>query len=120
MQSTLPPYHKYHQLFLLVYDELLETFDWSDHYGWQLPEDTTTDRTANKINKNNLGSDLAWEKASAMVAILLVFDPNPSFANELRQNGDSLGGIGWAMTEFGWDVKYASAPGSVYRHLFPA
>ncbi|KAJ4949800.1 hypothetical protein NE237_032635 [Protea cynaroides] len=22
------------------------------------------------------------------------------------------------MTEFSWDVKYAGAPGSVYRHLF--
>lgn len=25
----------------------------------------------------------------------------------LGYNGDALGGTGWAMTEFGWDVKYA-------------
>jgi hypothetical protein len=25
----------------------------------------------------------------------------------LGNNGDSMGGTGWGMTEFGWDVKYA-------------
>ncbi|KAK9143994.1 hypothetical protein Syun_013394 [Stephania yunnanensis] len=31
------------------------------------------------------------------------------YLNYLANNGDSLGGTGWAMTEFGWDVKYAGA-----------
>ncbi|KAF8380073.1 hypothetical protein HHK36_027543 [Tetracentron sinense] len=31
------------------------------------------------------------------------------YLNYLGNNGDSLGGTGWAMTEFGWDVKYAGA-----------
>lgn len=30
------------------------------------------------------------------------------YLNYLGNNGDALGGTGWAMTEFGWDVKYAS------------
>lgn len=25
----------------------------------------------------------------------------------LAKNAEALGGTGWAMTEFGWDVKYA-------------
>lgn len=29
------------------------------------------------------------------------------YLDYLGTNGDALGGTGWAMTEFGWDVKYA-------------
>ncbi|KAK4354567.1 hypothetical protein RND71_026761 [Anisodus tanguticus] len=29
------------------------------------------------------------------------------YLNYLGENGDALGGTGWSMTEFGWDVKYA-------------
>lgn len=32
---------------------------------------------------------------------------NQYYLNYLARNGDALGGTGWAMTEFGWDVKYA-------------
>lgn len=32
---------------------------------------------------------------------------NYYYLNYLGNNGNSLGGTGWAMTEFGWDVKYA-------------
>lgn len=32
---------------------------------------------------------------------------NAYYLNYLGKNGDALGGTGWAMTEFGWDVKYA-------------
>lgn len=34
---------------------------------------------------------------------------NEYYLQYLGNNGDSLGGTGWAMTEFGWDVKYAGA-----------
>lgn len=30
-----------------------------------------------------------------------------SYLDYLANNGDALGGTGWGMTEFGWDVKYA-------------
>lgn len=29
------------------------------------------------------------------------------YLSYLARNADALGGTGWAMTEFGWDVKYA-------------
>lgn len=31
------------------------------------------------------------------------------YLDYLANNGDALGGTGWGMTEFGWDVKYAGA-----------
>ncbi|XP_074264981.1 endoglucanase 6-like [Silene latifolia] len=51
------------------------------------------------------------------------------YLNYLGKNGDSLGGTGWGMTEFGWDVKYAGVQvlvskflmqgkGGVYRSVF--
>lgn len=32
---------------------------------------------------------------------------NEHYLNYLGDNGDALGGTTWAITEFGWDVKYA-------------
>lgn len=32
---------------------------------------------------------------------------NEHYLSYLANNGDALGGTGWDMTEFGWDVKYA-------------
>ena len=32
---------------------------------------------------------------------------NQYYLDYLGRNGDSMGGTGWSMTEFGWDVKYA-------------
>jgi len=32
---------------------------------------------------------------------------NEYYLDYLGRNGDSMGGTGWTMTEFGWDVKYA-------------
>ena len=32
---------------------------------------------------------------------------NQFYLDYLGRNGDSMGGTGWSMTEFGWDVKYA-------------
>lgn len=32
---------------------------------------------------------------------------NQYYLDYLGRNGDSMGGTGWTMTEFGWDVKYA-------------
>ncbi|XP_077251276.1 glycosyl hydrolase 9C2 [Tasmannia lanceolata] len=39
------------------------------------------------------------------------------YLNYLGSNGDSLGGTGWAMTEFGWDVKYAGVQVLVSKFL---
>ncbi|KAF6140858.1 hypothetical protein GIB67_042271 [Kingdonia uniflora] len=39
------------------------------------------------------------------------------YLNYLANNGDSLGGTGWSMTEFGWDVKYAGVQVLVAKFL---
>ncbi|KAJ8436564.1 hypothetical protein Cgig2_031505 [Carnegiea gigantea] len=39
------------------------------------------------------------------------------YLHYLGQNGDSLGGTGWGMTEFGWDVKYAGVQVLVSKFL---
>ncbi|KAG6782880.1 hypothetical protein POTOM_012305 [Populus tomentosa] len=119
----------------------------TDHYCWQRPEDMTTDRRAYKIDPSNPGSDLAGETAAAMAAASIVFrHSNPTYANELLthahqdellwaaawlyqatnnqyyldylgNNGDSMGGTGWGMTEFSWDVKYAGVQTLVAKFL---
>jgi hypothetical protein len=42
---------------------------------------------------------------------------NQYYLSYLGNNGDSLGGTGWAMTEFGWDVKYAGVQTLVAKVL---
>ncbi|THF99128.1 endoglucanase 6-like [Camellia sinensis] len=42
---------------------------------------------------------------------------NQYYLSYLGNNGDSLGGTGWAMTEFGWDVKYAGVQTLVAKLL---
>lgn len=44
---------------------------------------------------------------------------NQYYLNYLGNNGDELGGTGWAMTEFGWDVKYAGVQTLVAKVTFP-
>ncbi|KAL9230952.1 hypothetical protein vseg_006235 [Gypsophila vaccaria] len=39
------------------------------------------------------------------------------YLNYLAHNADSLGGTGWGMTEFGWDVKYAGVQVLVSKFL---
>nr|QST87245.1 endoglucanase 6 [Abelmoschus esculentus] len=42
---------------------------------------------------------------------------NKYYLNYLGRNGDSMGGTGWAMSEFGWDVKYAGVQTLVAKFL---
>lgn len=42
---------------------------------------------------------------------------NQYYLDYLGRNGDSLGGTGWGMTEFGWDVKYAGVQTLVAKVL---
>ncbi|GLT78106.1 hypothetical protein SLA2020_496520 [Shorea laevis] len=39
------------------------------------------------------------------------------YLDYLAKNADSMGGTGWAMTEFGWDVKYAGVQTLVAKFL---
>ncbi|KAL1569175.1 Endoglucanase, variant 2 [Salvia divinorum] len=42
---------------------------------------------------------------------------NEYYLDYLGYNGDALGGTGWAITEFGWDVKYAGVQTLVAKFL---
>ncbi|KAJ6326619.1 hypothetical protein OIU78_013668 [Salix suchowensis] len=42
---------------------------------------------------------------------------NQYYLDYLGNNGDSMGGTGWGMTEFGWDVKYAGVQTLVAKFL---
>ncbi|KAG8661913.1 endoglucanase 6 [Manihot esculenta] len=42
---------------------------------------------------------------------------NHYYLSYLGENGDSMGGTGWGMTEFGWDVKYAGVQTLVAKFL---
>ncbi|XP_052210359.1 endoglucanase 6 [Diospyros lotus] len=42
---------------------------------------------------------------------------NQYYLSYLGNNGDALGGTGWSMTEFGWDVKYAGVQTLVAKFL---
>lgn len=48
------------------------------------------------------GDELLWAAAWLYQAT-----NDPYYLDYLGNNGGALGGTGWAMTEFGWDVKYA-------------
>lgn len=43
---------------------------------------------------------------------------NEYYLNYLAVNGDSMGGTGWGMTEFGWDVKYSGVQTLVAKVLY--
>ncbi|KAH9323654.1 hypothetical protein KI387_018293, partial [Taxus chinensis] len=109
----------------------------SDHACWQRPEDMTTPRQAYKVDASNPGSDIAGETAAAMAAASIAFKySQPQYSLTLLQhsvqdellwaamwlyqatqqdyylqyvvdNAQSLGGVGWGVQEFSWDVKYA-------------
>lgn len=50
----------------------------------------------------NAQDELLWAAAWLYQA-----SNNQYYLDYLGRNGDSMGGTGWSMTEFGWDVKYA-------------
>ncbi|KAG0503534.1 hypothetical protein HPP92_003606 [Vanilla planifolia] len=58
------------------------------------------------------GDELLWAAAWLYEAT-----DESSYLDYLGNNGDALGGTGWAMTEFGWDVKYAGVQVLVSKFL---
>jgi hypothetical protein len=48
-----------------------------------------------------LQDELLWASAWLYQAT-----DNRRYLDYLANNGDALGGTGWATNEFGWDVKY--------------
>ncbi|KAL6533586.1 Endoglucanase [Orobanche hederae] len=79
----------------------IQLFDFADKYRGKYDNSITV---AQKYYKSVSGyeDELLWAAAWLYKAT-----KNTMYLDYLGDNGDNLGGTGWAMTEFGWDVKYA-------------
>ncbi|KAL5727045.1 cellulase [Ranunculus cassubicifolius] len=78
-----------------------QLFEFADKYRGKYD---STIRIARKFYQSYSGYDdeLLWSAAWMYQAT-----DNEYYLDYLGKNGDSMGGTGWSMTEFGWDVKYA-------------
>ncbi|XP_042003078.1 endoglucanase 6-like [Salvia splendens] len=88
-----------------------QLFDFADKYRGKYDSSITI---AQKYYRSVSGyaDELLWGAAWMYKAT-----NNAYYLNYLGKNGDALGGTGWAMTEFGWDVKYAGVQTLVAKFL---
>ncbi|XP_051137167.1 endoglucanase 6-like isoform X2 [Andrographis paniculata] len=88
-----------------------QLFDFADKYRGKYDNSITI---AQKYYRSVSGyaDELLWAAAWLYKAT-----NNQYYLDYLGKNGDSLGGTGWAMTEFGWDVKYAGVQTIVAKFL---
>ncbi|KAK4435465.1 Endoglucanase 6 [Sesamum alatum] len=88
-----------------------QLFDFADKYRGKYDSSITI---AQKYYRSVSGyaDELLWAAAWLYKAT-----NNQYYLNYLGNNGDALGGTGWAMTEFGWDVKYAGVQTLVAKFL---
>ncbi|MBA0593486.1 hypothetical protein Gorai_010427 [Gossypium raimondii] len=86
-------------------------FEFADKYRGKYDSSITV---AQKYYRSISGynDELLWAAAWLYQA-----SNNKYYLNYLAKNGDSMGGTGWAMTEFGWDVKYAGVQTLVAKFL---
>ncbi|CAD5316263.1 unnamed protein product [Arabidopsis thaliana] len=99
-----------------VYSRLLLThayqlFDFADKYRGKYDSSITV---AQKYYRSVSGynDELLWAAAWLYQA-----SNNQFYLDYLGRNGDAMGGTGWSMTEFGWDVKYAGVQTLVAKFL---
>ncbi|KAK1302334.1 Endoglucanase 6 [Acorus calamus] len=80
-----------------------QLFDFADKYRGKYDSSITV---AQKYYRSYSGyaDELLWSAAWMYQATNEEY-----YLDYLGNNGDSMGGTGWAMAEFGWDVKYAGA-----------
>ncbi|CAL0312588.1 unnamed protein product [Lupinus luteus] len=88
-----------------------QLFDFADKYRGKYDSSITV---AQKYYKSISGynDELLWAAAWLYQA-----SNNQYYLDYLGANGDSMGGTGWGMTEFGWDVKYAGVQTLVAKFL---
>ncbi|KAE8677963.1 Endoglucanase 2 [Hibiscus syriacus] len=88
-----------------------QLFEFADKYRGKYDSSITV---AQKYYRSVSGynDELLWAAAWLYQA-----SNNDYYLNYLGKNGDSMGGTGWAMTEFGWDVKYAGVQTLVAKFL---
>ncbi|XP_022145997.1 endoglucanase 6-like [Momordica charantia] len=78
-----------------------QLFDFADKYRGKYDSSITV---AQKYYRSVSGynDELLWAAAWLYQA-----SNNQYYLKYLADNGDAMGGTGWSMTEFSWDVKYA-------------
>ncbi|OMP02983.1 Glycoside hydrolase, family 9 [Corchorus olitorius] len=88
-----------------------QLFEFADKYRGKYDSSITV---AQKYYRSVSGynDELLWAAAWLYQA-----SNNQYYLNYLGKNGDAMGGTGWAMTEFGWDVKYAGVQTLVAKFL---
>ncbi|KAL1364302.1 hypothetical protein HN51_012481 [Arachis hypogaea] len=88
-----------------------QLFDFADKYRGKYDSSITV---AQKYYRSISGynDELLWAAAWLYQA-----SNNQYYLDYLGRNGDSMGGTGWGMTEFGWDVKYAGVQTLVAKFL---
>ncbi|WJX48109.1 Endoglucanase [Trifolium repens] len=88
-----------------------ELFDFADKYRGKYDSSITV---AQKYYRSISGynDELLWAAAWLYQA-----SNNQYYLDYLGRNGDSMGGTGWQMTEFSWDVKYPGVQTLVAKFL---
>ncbi|KAL2234656.1 UNVERIFIED_CONTAM: Endoglucanase 6 [Sesamum indicum] len=88
-----------------------QLFDFADKYRGKYDSSITI---AQKYYRSVSGyaDELLWAAAWLYKAT-----NDEYYLDYLGNNGDALGGTGWAMTEFGWDVKYPGVQTMVAKFL---
>ncbi|GAV65778.1 Glyco_hydro_9 domain-containing protein/CBM49 domain-containing protein [Cephalotus follicularis] len=88
-----------------------QLFDFADKYRGKYDSSITV---AQKYYRSVSGynDELLWAAAWLYHAT-----NNQYYLDYLGNNGDSMGGTGWDMTEFSWDVKYAGVQTLVAKFL---
>ncbi|KAH0450496.1 hypothetical protein IEQ34_021188 [Dendrobium chrysotoxum] len=92
-------------------DHAKQLFDFADKYRGKY------DFSISVVQKyyrsvSGYGDELLWAAAWLHEAT-----DEPYYLDYLGSNGGPLGGTGWSMTEFGWDVKYAGVQVLVSKFL---
>ncbi|XP_010541571.1 PREDICTED: endoglucanase 19 [Tarenaya hassleriana] len=88
-----------------------QLFEFADKYRGKYDSSITV---AQKYYRSVSGynDELLWAAAWLYQA-----SDNQYYLDYLANNGDSMGGTGWSMTEFGWDVKFAGVQTLVSKFL---
>ncbi|GMH09337.1 hypothetical protein Nepgr_011178 [Nepenthes gracilis] len=86
-------------------------FEFADKYRGKYDSSITVAQTYYR-SVSGYDDELLWAAAWLYKATNIQY-----YLSYLGNNGDSLGGTGWSMTEFGWDVKYAGVQVLVSKFL---
>ncbi|GAA0166787.1 hypothetical protein LIER_21865 [Lithospermum erythrorhizon] len=95
----------------LLLKHAYQLFEFADRYRGKYDGSITV---AQKYYRSVSGyaDELLWGAAWLFKA-----SNNEYYLSYLAKNADALGGTGWSMTEFGWDVKYAGVQTLVAKFL---